>query len=248
MKIRSIRREIQTLRVYALITTVLAGVFLIGAVHEARTDRFDRLTVHRIDVVDREGKLAMVITDHDDFPPPVINGKTGKRSSGDDENGIVFYNQLGNEQGALLWDGRIDKKTGAASSATVLSYDSVKTDQLLQVDDGYDNGHQSAYMVGWNRPDATTPAFTQFLAEVHATTTEAQRSAVIARHPELRAYRRFFVGYDEENTARVTLHDGKGKPRLTMFVAPDGTAKLQFLGADGKVSYELPQAAPTAAP
>ena len=53
MPIRSIRHEIRVLRVYALVTTLLAGVFLLGAVHEARLASFDRLTVHRIDVVDR---------------------------------------------------------------------------------------------------------------------------------------------------------------------------------------------------
>src|ERR1700676_346582 len=109
MKIRSIRREIQILRVYALLSTIAAGTFLLGAVYEARHVSFDTITTHRINVLDREGKLAMTITNHDDFPPPIVNGKRVKRCSGNDENGIVFYNQLGNEQGALIWDGSIAK-------------------------------------------------------------------------------------------------------------------------------------------
>ncbi len=96
MRITSIRREIRLLRLYALGSTVLAGIFLLGAVHEASQNAtFDTLTVHQIKVLDREGKLAMIITDHDDFPPPIINGKALHRNGGADSNGIVFYNQSG---------------------------------------------------------------------------------------------------------------------------------------------------------
>ena len=239
MNIRSIRREIRILRAYALLSTVAAGAFLLGAVHEAKSASFDTITLHRINIVDRAGKLAMIITDHDDFPPPIINGKSSKRMRGNDSNGIVFYNQLGNEQGALAWDGRIEKD-GTFHSSSTLSYDSVKTDQLLQVNDANDNGHQNAYMIGWNEPDSTTPEYERFIAEWHAATTDAQKRAVRARYPNERILQRFFFGYDDEKS-RITLHDATGRPRINMFVTNDGQARLQFLDADGKVTYQLPQ-------
>mgnify|MGYP001191869273 CR=1 FL=1 len=239
MKLGSVRREIRILRAYALVSTLAAGAFLLGAVHEARTASFDTLTVHRINVLDREGKLAMVITNHDDFPPPIVNGKPVKRMSGNDATGIVFYNQQGDEQGALIWSGRI-AKDGSFQSGATLSYDSAKTDQLLQVDDANDNGRQSAYVIGWNEPDQTTPAFKQFLREWQAATTDAQKRAVRMKYPGTDAPERFFFGYDDTQS-RVTLHDATGRPRINMFVTNDGQAKLQFLDATGKVTYELPQ-------
>jgi hypothetical protein len=239
MKVRSIRREIQILRVYALLSTVAAGAFLLGAVHEAKNASFDTITLHRINVVDREGKLAMIITDHDDFPPPIINGKPVKRMGGNDSNGIVFYNQLGNEQGALEWSGRIEKN-GTFDSGTTLSYDSVKTDQLLQVDDSNNNGTQSAYVIGWNEPDETTAEYHAFIREWQMATTDAQKRALRAKYPNQRIYERFFFGNDGTQS-KVVLRDAKGKPRINMFVTDDGQAKLQFLDADGKVTYQLPQ-------
>ena len=239
MKIRLIRREIQVLRAYALLSIVAAGAFLLGAAHEARNASFDTITLHRINVVDREGKLAMVITDHDDFPPPIINGKPVKRTGGNDANGIVFYNQLGNEQGALAWDGRIEKD-GTFHSGTTLSYDSVKTDQLLQVNDDNDNGVQSAYLIGWNEPDNTTAEAQEFSREWHLARSDAEKRALHAKYPNQRIYERFFFGNDGAQS-KLTLHDAKGKPRINMFVSNDGQAKLQFLDADGKVTYQLPQ-------
>jgi len=197
------------------------------------------ITVHRINVIDREGKLAMVLADHDDFPLPIVNGTPVKRMSGNDTNGIVFYNQLGNEQGALAWSGRISND-GTFSSGATLSYDSVKTDQLLQVDDADNNGHQNAYVTGWNQPDQTTPGYRRSLREWAAATTDAQKRAIHLKYPQSRYYERFFFGYDDTQS-RVTLHDAKGKPRINMFVTNDGQAKLQFLDADGKVVYQLPQ-------
>lgn len=135
----------------------LAGLFLTGAAYEAhRNAAFDTLTVHRINVLDREGKLAIVITNHDNFPLPVVNGEPEPRSSG-------------NEQGALIWDGRV-MKDGSFSSATTLSYDSVNTDQLLQLDDANENGKLEAFLIGWNRPDDSTPSFRRLLNRPKAST------------------------------------------------------------------------------
>ena len=231
------------LRIYSLVTTVLAGGFLLGVVHEVKTNQtLDTLTVHQIKIVDREGKLAMIITDHDDFPPPIVNGKVYKRSGGSDSNGIVFYNQQGDEQGALDWSGR-KHANGTFDSANTLSYDSVNTDQLLQVDDGYDdNGKLYAFMIGWNRSRYDTPEFARVIDELQKAKTPAERSAIIAQHPNLRSATRFLIGYDNTNTSQVMLADGKGKPRVKLFVTADGTAALQFLDENGKVTSQFPQA------
>lgn len=233
MKIHSIRREIQILRVYALVSTITAGAFLLGAVHEAKSASFDTITVHRINVVDREGRRAMVITDHDDFPQPIMNGKSGKRRGGNDANGIVFYNQLGNEQGALLWYG-----LATGDSGDLISYDTAKTSDVLKVSAIHSDSGDSSAIIGWNSPLFSTCA--AFAAEFDKATNDQERAQVRRNHPECRQHQRFFFGYDVDNASRVRLYDAQGNPRINMFVEPDGQAKLQFLDADGKVMYQLP--------
>lgn len=230
------------LRYYALGMTLLAGVFLIGAVAAAKKASFDTITVHRIDVVDREGKLAMIITDHDDFPPPIVNGKKWKRSGGADSNGIVFYNQQGDEQGALDWSGRI-AADGKYESASTLSYDSVVTDQMLQVDNGNDNGKTYAFMIGWNRPNMHTPEFQKMLEHLQSA-TPAEREAFVKEHPGIGGVQRFLFGYDPDNTSQVLLSDANGKPRIKMYVTAAGEAALQFLDEAGKVTAQFPQSTP----
>ncbi len=241
MQTRSIRREIRLLRYYALGITLFAGIALLGAVHEAsRNATLDTLTVHRINVIDREGKLALVITNHDDFPPPIINGHTFRRGGGDNTNGILFYNQRGDEQGGLTWTGE-RHPDGSFDSSNEVSFDTVNTDQLLHLQDGNVNGKTEAELIGWNQPDYNSPTFMSLIRALQHM-TPAQIRAFAAAHPELIPKTRFLFGYDMTNTSQVMLADGQGRPRIKMFVTADGDAHLQFLDANGHVVAEYPGA------
>ncbi len=45
--------------------------------------------------------------------------------------------------------------------------------------------------------------------------------------------------------AVIYLYDAKGKERIRMSVSAEGTPKLEFLDADGKVTYSLPNSSST---
>jgi hypothetical protein len=222
-------------------------MFLVGATHSARSVEFDRITAHRIDIVDRQGKLAMILTDHDDFPAPVINGKSMHRASGSDENGIVFYNQLGNEQGALMWDGR--RGPHGASSHNTLSYDTADSDQLLQLDNGTDEGKHFAGLYAWDRSVEALGLVQRMRQELSRAHTDAQRRAI--RHKFwLRGafgFSRFFAGYDSDDTSQVALADGRGRTRVKLYVTKDGQAQLQFLDEQGRAVAQYPNVISTVA-
>ncbi|HSK72218.1 MAG TPA: hypothetical protein VK892_11015, partial [Pyrinomonadaceae bacterium] len=55
------------------------------------------------------------------------------------------------------------------------------------------------------------------------------------------ATNRLFLGKRRDNSTMLLMHDAKGKPRIRMQVAPDGTPKLEFLDEAGKVIYSLPE-------
>src|SRR5436305_737980 len=51
---------------------------------------------------------------------------------------------------------------------------------------------------------------------------------------------RLFLGKKRDNAAMLLMSGVKGRPRIRMQVAPDGTPKLEFLDEAGKVTYSLP--------
>src|SRR5579875_57105 len=93
----------------AVVSTVLLAVVLIGA--KKGVQEFDQLRVHRIDVVEPDGTLRMVISNHDKLPPVIINGKehpgNGERRP---QAGMLFYNDEGTENGGLIFGGHKNAK------------------------------------------------------------------------------------------------------------------------------------------
>ncbi len=57
----------------------------------------------------------------------------------------------------------------------------------------------------------------------------------------LRLRRKNAFGKSRDKTSLIMLNDGKGKPRMKISVAVDGTPKLDFLDENGKVIYSLPE-------
>ena len=54
---------------------------------------------------------------------------------------------------------------------------------------------------------------------------------------------RLMVGKSRDRAAVIDLSDAKGRPRIRISVAADGTPRIAFLDESGKVTHSLPGAA-----
>ncbi|MBA2306400.1 MAG: hypothetical protein H0W08_27750, partial [Acidobacteria bacterium] len=72
---RSLRREIRFLRVYAVTSSVILVVLCTAAFRQTATAKFDELTVGRINVVDANGALRLVLSNKDRMHPGMMGGK-----------------------------------------------------------------------------------------------------------------------------------------------------------------------------
>jgi hypothetical protein len=246
----SLRKEMRLLRIYVVGATVFAILALIvgmaGVVHAARNARnanFATLTVHRLVIRDQEGKLAMVLTNHDEPMPSIVAGQKFYRHGGGGTE-IIFYNRRGNEQGGFVWNGMYGKH-GHYHSSNVMSYDSINTDELLQVHDGNDDGKMFSYITGWNQPNFDKPKYRRLLHKIAGAKSAAKVAAALKDNPVAAEYahasvRRYLVGYNTDNNSIVMLADAHGHPRIKMFVTPAGHAKLEFLDAHGHVVAHYP--------
>jgi hypothetical protein len=62
----------------AILSTVFAVVLLMAA-KSHRSEAFDEIQVHHINVVEPDGTLRMVISDHDQMPGVIVKGKESPR-------------------------------------------------------------------------------------------------------------------------------------------------------------------------
>lgn len=237
---RSLRRELRLLRAHAVITSLLLVVFATAAFRQGSTSaKFDELTVGRINVVDANGALRLVLSNQDRMHPGVIDGRTIDRQR--PVAGLLFFNEAGDEVGGLTYTGR--EVNGAPRANAGIMFDQYKQDQTIGISYSEAGGRRTAGLQVWDRADSSLGDLVEKLNAANKITDAAEREKVLAaiRAAAPPAPRRLFAGKLPDKSATIALSDASGKTRLTLTVDADGNPRIEFLDGDGKVVSRLPQ-------
>lgn len=241
-----IRRELRLLKGYALIVTALLGTLSLTAFTKAsQKQRFSEIDVERINVVEGDGKLRMVISNRERSIGPMYKGKPFGYPGGT-RPGIIFFNDEGTENGGLTFSGR-QEADGSYRASSGFSFDQFNQDQVVYLQYNDNNGRRNMGLTIADR------------ADLDIFNLVAERDSIVKAHPEGAARnealqrwaaprngtplfaQRVYVGRDPSKAALVNLSDRDGKPRIRMMVDSLGTPSLEFLDADGRVMTRLPQ-------
>ena len=234
------QKRLRILEAYAVVSFVAFGVLAVSAFTETK-QKFDELTVERLNVAEKNGQLVAVLANRDRMPDPITNGKTFKTER---PPGMIFYNGEGDECGGLVFGAssgaraRAGDRYGAYGGFSLDQYQQSQAIGLIY------NDHSGVREVGlkvWDRPE--TPQSEQV--------EKGEAIRKMADGPDKQAARkslneanfsptRIFVGKSKEREAKVTLYDAKGNPRINMMVDASGVPRLDFLDETGKVTYSLP--------
>ena len=132
-------RSQRVLAVYSAALTGLVAVTVLMAAVPSRTAKFDEITVERINVVERDGTLRMVISNHAKLPGIIVRGK--EQPFARPQAGMLFYNDEGSENGGLIFGGRRNAEGKVVDAGGSLSFDKYDANELVQlagVDDSQD--------------------------------------------------------------------------------------------------------------
>ena len=118
---RTLRRDIRLLQIYATVSSLVIVFLAVSAFRQApnsqiRGDKVDELTVQRLNVVDANGTLRLVLSGKDRMHPGILDGKVIDRPR--PVAGMIFFNDEGDEVGGLTMTGQrlselIDKLNAA---------------------------------------------------------------------------------------------------------------------------------------
>ncbi len=234
-----LEKEVRFLKIYAVVITLACAVFFLTAFAiQSKKQKFEEIDVERINIVEKDGKLRMVISNQERQHPGIVNGKIIERKS-PRPPGIIFFNHLGDEMGGLIFG-----DNGGNGHFGSFTWDKVKNDQTM----GFrhlesDNGTYQSGLEMWQQPNLPSDVANAKLEAANKITDERARKAAIQAmldNNEL-ATNRLFLGKRRDNSNELVMSDIKGKPRIRMQVAPDGTPKLDFLDEAGKIIYSLPE-------
>ncbi len=193
---------------YCVVVTTVLTVLLLSGAASSRSQTFDEITVQRINVIEPDGTLRMVIADHAKLPGVIVRGKERPKVERP-QAGMIFFNDEGSENGGLIFGGHRNAKGEVVDSGGSLSFDQYDANQVVQLAGVDDKDDRFAGL--------------------------AVSDSVVAGSN----HRRIWVGRGDDGSAVIQLMDAKGKKRISMEVAADGTPRLSFLDADGKVINQL---------
>jgi len=240
-----IERELRFLKAYAVVATLVFTVFILTAFTLQKKQKFEEIDVERINVVEKDGKLKLVISNKERFPDLILDGKpTGARTNNPNA-GMLFYNDKGDESGALQFSG--DSKDGKVEAYSGLLFDQFNQDQILGLSYYENDGKRFAGLNVWDRPETlSTSEFLKRRDDVRKIPDGAAKTEALKklREDSFNA-QRVFVGKGRNKDAVIYLYDAKSKERIRMSVSAEGAPKLEFLDADGKVTYSLPNSSST---
>jgi hypothetical protein len=91
----------------------------------------DHLDVQRINIVEPNGTLRMVISNHSKLPGIIVRGKESPFPR--PQAGMLFYNDEGSENGGLIFGGRKNEKGEVVDSGGSLTFDKYEANQIVQL-------------------------------------------------------------------------------------------------------------------
>lgn len=174
---------------------------------------YDTLTAQRINIVDANGNLRLVIANGARFPDPELRGRVSKRSI-DNAAGMVFYDGNGQETGGL---GLARLGTQDVANLT-FDYTYQETDGIRMIkQESPDGTHwQTGFQIFDRRPYKPGPI---------ESSQGVQRVSLS----------------DENQNAELVISDVQGHPRLRLGVNASGTPSIVMLSKEGKTVYRAGQ-------
>jgi hypothetical protein len=230
------------LTVYSGVLTVgVTAALLSGFTAGNHNASFDTITVQRINVVEPDGTLRLVVTNNNRVPGIIIKGHEypdfGNRKAHTDA-GLVFFDAEGTESGGLTFGGRKDAQ-GNINRFGHLSFDRYGQDQMFSIDavdrgTAYGSSIQMNDVPGWPLEE-----YLQLLERIQNLPPEQQEAekAEFARtHPDLNGVRRVTLGHEHAGETSVNVLnflDASNRERARLWLDPTGAGSLRFKDENG---------------
>ncbi|GGI23740.1 hypothetical protein [Pedobacter mendelii] len=225
-------RQLKILKVYSGVLTLVVIIFIMLSLKTKTQGDFEMLNAERINIVQSDGKIRMVLSNKDRQHPGRMDGKD--LQARDRPAGLLFFNDEGDECGGIGYNG--SKK----DAAMFFTMDQYKNDQILML--SYDQDNTS-------KPNTKTYGLTlndrddfSFKNQIRYFDSLKKLNDTSAYADGVRKYKsaghlnqRMFIGKNKSGDVGLFLADAKGKPRLKIFINKDNQPVIQKLDEHGNI-------------
>jgi hypothetical protein len=226
------------LMAYSGVLTVVLALTLLTAAEKSRKASFDEIDVQRVNIVEPDGTIRLVLSNKTSFPGIIFKKKEYPHPNRKTA-GILFFDDEGTENGGLIYGGGKDKD-GKVSAYGHLSFDQYDQDQVFTIDASEDGGFRKARLSIWDRPDYSIEELLALQDRIRAL-PEDQQKAEYAKFFSGReqAHPRVFLGKSDDGSVSLRLNDKAGRERLIIEVTPEGDPVIRLFDAKGQETGRL---------
>jgi hypothetical protein len=207
---------------------------------QARRQRFAEIDVERINVIEADGTVKLVIANRQRAPAQVSDGQSRPRAESNTSPGITFFDDAGDEAGGLKIRG--DRRAGAGARRHLV-FDQHRGDQVLGLISDENESGRTAGMTVWDRPDVPLLEMVGRFERIQTLPAGPERAKLEAEFNACCAgfgATRVFVGKTRGRDAMLGLSDARGRERLRLIVTADGDARVELLDAAGRTAATWP--------
>lgn len=243
-------RELVFLRTFAFAAACGMIFIFTSAFTKGGNQKFGEIDVERINIVEKDGTVKMILTNVDRFPNG--NAKLNGLPVNEDRkkrSGMLFFNEEGIECGGFIYDGK--KTKDGHTSGLSLTYDQYDGDQVMQLltqDVGKDDQRFVGSTLAFNdRPakesQGKTMEIMKELDEIGKKDPEKakQKYREYEEKGLLGGVPRVMLGKSRSLNNGLFLFDDKGSPKAMFYVDKSNQAKLDFYDDHGKVIASFPE-------
>lgn len=242
-------KELVFLRSFAAVTAIGVVFLSTMAFKNSGNNKFAEIDVQRINIVEPDGTVKMIITNVDRFPngQVKVNDRsiTAQRKK---RSGMLFFNEDGIECGGFIYDGQ--KKGNGHSSGLSLTYDQYDGDQVMQLlTQDHKEGDKRTVSSGLMFNDRPAKESQERTHQISAELEELRKKDPTGAEAKSQEYHasgllggapRIMLGKSRSQNNGLFLFDDKGMPKAMFYVDKDNTAKLDFFDDKGNVIASFP--------
>lgn len=227
------------LKIYSItLTLTLSFVLLSGFKSGDSSQKFEEISVERINIVEPDGKLKMVLSNQVRQHSGMMDGVV--IPSRERAPGIVFFNEEQDEIGFLGYQGNKD----IGGNNMYLSMDQYKNDQVMQLMHYTNKNGENRYgLQFWERDKYFTRSKSMKLMdslEKEGYNYKRKLEFITEKNDgEPIVEQRMFIGKNYNRETGIFIQDKYGVDRLRFYIDVDNSPRIEVLNQDGKVIKNL---------
>jgi len=233
-----LKKERRLMRLSLALSALFMAVGLASSLGgRSEKTRFAEIDVERLNIVERDGKVRLVIANKERTPGPVERGVPFGYGSGR-RIGLIFYNDEGTECGGLCFGSA--REGDRYESGAILAFDQYDQDQAIALQQyESDQRRYTGLTVAEYPTELTNKQRAERYEAAGKMADGPAKTEALRRLESLEGKARAYFGRAEDGAAVVRLMDPAGKTRLRLRVDASGTPRIEFLDASGKVTKAI---------